>query len=261
MTDATFDAAAPAERSGPKKAVIYRMEMPDHFCPYGFNSLKLLERRGYEIEDHKLTSRAEIDAFKAAHDVKTTPQTWIDGERVGGWDALAERLNHRTVAFGGRYQPVLAIFAVAAAAAGFMAWGYPAAMDRPMGIVGLFIAFATTILAVQKLQNVEKFQKMFTGYDLLTQKEPRYGYAYPFLEALAGVLMIGGVLHWLSAPIMLFIGTIGAVSVAKAVWIDKRELKCACVGGDSDVPLGFVSFTENAAMTVMGLWTLVWMLG
>ena len=52
----------------------------------------------------------------------------------------------------------------------------------------------------------------------------------------------------------LFIGTVGAVSVFKAVYIDKRELKCACVGGDSNVPLGFVSLTENLMMMVMGIW-------
>ena len=41
------------------------------------------------------------------------------------------------------------------------------------------------------------------------------------------------------------------------VYIDKRELKCACVGGDSNVPLGAVSLTENLAMIGMGLWMLL----
>ncbi len=55
-------------------------------------------------------------------------------------------------------------------------------------------------------------------------------------------------------PIALFIGGIGAISVFKAVYIDKRELKCACVGGDSNVPLGFLSLTENLMMIVMAVW-------
>jgi hypothetical protein len=42
--------------------------------------------------------------------------------------------------------------------------------------------------------------------------------------------------------------------VFKADYIDKRELKCACVGGSSNVPLGFISLTENIMMVVMGLW-------
>jgi hypothetical protein len=70
-------------------------------------------------------------------------------------------------------------------------------------------------------------------------------------------MLAGGVAAKIGAPIALFIGTIGAVSVFKAVYIDKRELKCACVGGSSNVPLGFVSLTENLVMMVMGIWMLV----
>ncbi len=95
---------------------------------------------------------------------------------------------------------------------------------------------------------------MFLNYDLLAQRQVRYGYVYPFAETFAGILMLAGILIWIAAPVALFIGTIGAVSVFKAVYIDKRELKCACAGGDSNVPLGFVSLTENLIMILMGLW-------
>ena len=66
--------------------------------------------------------------------------------------------------------------------------------------------------------------------------------------------MITHVLKFVSIPLALFIGTIGAISVFKAVYIDKRELKCACVGGSSNVPLGFVSLTENLMMIAMAVW-------
>ena len=69
--------------------------------------------------------------------------------------------------------------------------------------------------------------------------------------------MVAGALVWISAPVAIFIGAIGTVSVVKAVYIDKRELKCACVGGDSNVPLGFVSLTENVMMLGMGIWMLL----
>ena len=95
---------------------------------------------------------------------------------------------------------------------------------------------------------------MFLNYDLLARRWVPYSYLYPFGEALAGVLMIAGVGLWLAVPVALFIGTIGAVSVFYAVYIQKRELKCACVGGDSNVPLGFISLTENLFMIGMGLW-------
>jgi hypothetical protein len=70
-------------------------------------------------------------------------------------------------------------------------------------------------------------------------------------------MVAGGTLAVVGAPIALFIGTVGAVSVVKAVYIDGRELKCACVGGSSNVPLGFVSLSENLVMMAMGIWMLV----
>ena len=117
-----------------------------------------------------------------------------------------------------------------------------------------FIAFSMCVLAMLKLPNVESFSSMFLNYDLLAKRWVPYSYIYPYAEGAAGLLMVAGALTWLSVPIALFIGTIGAISVIKAVYVDKRELKCACVGGDSNVPLGFLSLTENVMMVAMALW-------
>ena len=68
--------------------------------------------------------------------------------------------------------------------------------------------------------------------------------------------MMTGTLTIISAPITLVAASIGAISVFKAVYVDKRELKCACVGGDSKVPLGFVSLLENVMMVFMAIWML-----
>jgi len=240
-----------------KTAELYRMVMPDHLCPYGLKSKDLLERKGFEVEDHHLETREETDAFQEKHNVDTTPQTWIDGERIGGYDNLREHFGEEVKEEDETsYQPVIAIFAVAALMALAISW---AAFDDLLTLRAFewFIAISMTMLAVQKLQDVESFSTMFLNYDLLARRWVRYGYIYPFGEALAGILMIAGALWWISAPVALFIGTIGAVSVFKAVYIDKRELKCACVGGSSNVPLGFVSLTENLMMMVMGVWVVI----
>ncbi|MFN4101893.1 MAG: MauE/DoxX family redox-associated membrane protein [Pararhodobacter sp.] len=240
-----------------KTATLYRMVMTKHTCPYGLKSLDLLKRQGYRVEDHHLTTRAETDAFKDQHGVETTPQTFIDGQRIGGYDDLRRHFGKSVPEKGAlTYRPVIALFAMAAAMALATSW---AAYGQVMTIAAAewFVAFAMCLLALQKLKDVESFATMFLNYDLLAQRWVRYGYVYPFAEGLAGVLMVAGALMWLSIPVALFIGTIGAVSVYKAVYIDKRELKCACVGGDSNVPLGFVSLTENLMMIAMAVWMLV----
>lgn len=237
-----------------KKAVLYRMVMEDHLCPYGLKSNDLLEREGYNVEDHHLTSRAETDSFKKEHGVETTPQTFISGERIGGYDALRKHFGQEVRGEDETtYQPVIAIFSVAFLMALGLSWASFGSIFT-LRAFEWFIAVSMCFLAVQKLKDVEGFSTMFLNYDLLAQRWVRYGYVYPFGEALAGILMVAGALVWISAPVALFIGTIGAVSVFKAVYIDKRDLKCACVGGGSNVPLGFVSLTENLMMIFMGLW-------
>ena len=94
-------------------------------------------------------------------------------------------------------------------------------------------------------------------YDLLAMRYLPYARIYPFAEGGSGVLMIAGALNFISIPIALFIGGLGAISVIKAVYVDKRDLRCACVGGNSNVPLGFVSLIENVMMVLMAIWMIM----
>lgn len=240
-----------------KRAEIYRMVMPGHTCPWGLKARDLLRRKGYTVDDHHLTTREETDAFKAKHGVQSTPQTFIDGKRIGGYDDLRAFLGNPVRDKNAlTYRPVIALFAMAALMALAASWASFGALGTVQA-AEWFIAISMCLLALQKLKDVDSFATMFLNYDLLAQRWVPYAYVYPFAEALAGVLMVAGALMWLSVPVALFIGTIGAVSVFKAVYIDKRELKCACVGGDSNVPLGFVSLTENLMMVAMAIWMLV----
>ena len=239
-----------------KTATVYRMVMPGHLCPYGLKTVDLLKREGFAVEDHHLETRAQTDAFKTEHDVATTPQTFIDGQRIGGYDDLREYLGKsRSQPKEGEtsYQPVLAIFGVAFMLALAISW-YVFETVFTVQAAEWFVSLSMALLAIQKLQDLRSFSTMFLNYDLLARRWVRYGYIYPFGEALAGILMVAHVLPIISVPVALFIGTVGAVSVFKAVYVDKRELKCACVGGNSNVPLGFVSLTENLFMIGMGLW-------
>lgn len=239
-----------------KTATLYRMVMADHMCPHGLKSKDLLERQGFDVDDRHLASREEIDAFKAQHGVETTPQTFIEGNRIGGFDDLSAFFGKvARVGTGTTYRPVIALFSIAALMAVAVTWLTLGTVFAGR-TVEWFISISMVLLGLQKLQDVERFATMFLNYDLLAQRWVRYGFIYPFVETGAGLLMMAGVLTWLSAPAALFVATIGAFSVFKAVYIDKRELKCACVGGDSKVPLGFVSLTENLMMIGMAVWML-----
>ncbi len=71
-----------------KQATLYRMILPEETCPFGVRAKQLLDDAGYTVDEHILSSRDEVEAFEAKHGVETTPQVFIDGERIGGSDDL-----------------------------------------------------------------------------------------------------------------------------------------------------------------------------
>lgn len=241
------------------------MKTDEHICPFGLKAKDLLRREGFEIEDHPLRSREETDAFKAEHDVKTTPQVFIEGKRIGGYSDLRAHFGMEPEKREGTtYVPVIAVFAVSALCASALVWslrGTLLSLAALSSLVTYFVAMSMAVLAIQKLRDLRAFSNSFITYDLLGMRRVRYAYFYPFAEAFVAIGMFAhgafAAVPFIVAPVALFIGGVGAVSVFKAVYVDKRDLKCACVGGDSDVPLGFVSLSENLAMVGMAVWMLV----
>jgi len=153
-----------------KTAILYRMVTPTHICPWGLRAKDLLRRKGYAVDDRLLTSRPEIDAFKAQHGVETTPQIFIEGRRIGGYDDL------RTW-FGKpprdpeavTYTPIVAVLGMA----GAMALATSQLVrGTPFDWMALqyFIAIAMCLLAMLKLRDVFGFATMFLGYDLLAPR-------------------------------------------------------------------------------------------
>lgn len=240
-----------------KKASIYRMVTPDHLCPWGIKALDLLRRKGFQIEDHHLESMEANKAYKESNGVSETPQVFIEDQRIGGYDELREHLGLRPDPNEGEtYQPVIAIFAVTFLMALTTSWAMLGSVSI-LRVAELFIAFSMCVLGIQKLRDLDGFATGFVQYDLLAQRYVPYASIYAFIEAVGGALMIAGLLTWIAAPIVLIASTIGAVSVFKAVYIERRSLRCACVGGGSTVPLGFVSLTENLMMMAMSIWMMV----
>lgn len=239
-------------------AVLYRMVKPNHLCPFGLKAKDLLVRHGFEVDDRHLTTDEATAAFKQEQQVATTPQIFIDGERIGGYDALRNHLGLAATKTDDSlsYQPIVAVFATTLLMALATTWSSNAALPVA-SVLELFVAYSMCVLAILKLRDLGAFADQFITYDLLAMRVLRYAYLYPFAEALVGIGMLSGIAAPWIASIALFIGSIGACSVVKAVYVDKRELQCACVGGDSNVPLGFISLTENLMMVSVAMWMLL----
>jgi glutaredoxin len=232
----------------PQPVHLYRLDAPDHHCPYGERARQLLKERGIPFQDHRLTSQEEAEQFQATQGVTTTPQVFAGNERIGGYSDLAVRLGvaaadqDPATGTGRSYRPVLAVFGVAAVAAWALA----------IGAVG-FMGLAVTLLATLKLMDPQAFRRGFRLYDLLMGRWKGYGVLYPWLELLVGLAILG---RWplpALGVLAIAIGLEGALSVVRAVWIEKRDLDCACIGGNNRTPLGVLSLLESGAMAAMGV--------
>jgi glutaredoxin len=229
---------------------LYRMDLPDHPCPWGLRAVRLLQERHLPFVDYRLTSPEAVQAFKAAHGVATTPQIFAGEERIGGYSDLAARLGVKPEAADISYAPVVAVLLTA----GLISLALAA------GISG-FMGLAICLLAMLKLMDVEAFAASFRKYDLLSQRWHPWGRLYPGIELLVGLGMLlppqGTSAPQLVGAVAVWLGVMGMTSVGKAVFIDHLDLNCACVGGNSRTPLGTVSFAENLIMALMGAAMLV----
>jgi glutaredoxin len=235
---------SPENHSALRDVQLYRMDTPEHACPWGLKALTLLQSQGIAFEDHPLRSADEVEAFKRSHGVSTTPQVFSGPERIGGYSELATRLGVKAEGPEVSYTPVIAVFVS----------GALMALALGAGVRG-FMGLAISLLAMLKLMDVPAFAASFLKYDLLSQRWRAWSRLYPGVELLVGLGMLmqpASGLDGLVGAVAVVLGGMGMLSVGKAVFIDHLALNCACVGGNTRTPLGVVSFAENLIMTLMG---------
>ena len=114
-------------------------------------------------------------------------------------------------------------------------------------MAGFFLVFSGF-----KLLDIPGFAQGYSTYDLLAKRWFTYGYIYPFLELLLGLLYIVGfvppVVSLLTFLLMAFSGTGVAIKLAR-----REKFHCACLGTFLKVPLTKVTLIEDFGMAVMAL--------
>jgi len=76
-----------------KKAKMYRIVTPEFTCVYGTESIDLLKKHGYEVEDIHLKTIEEAEEYKKKNGYNDTPRIFLDGEYIGNDDDLVEYFN------------------------------------------------------------------------------------------------------------------------------------------------------------------------
>jgi hypothetical protein len=113
-----------------------------------------------------------------------------------------------------------------------------------------FMAGFFLVFSFFKLLDLSGFAKSYRTYDLLARWWKPYGYIYPFLELGLGILFLSGcclrAAYWAAFLLMGF-STLG---VAKSL-LDKKAIRCACLGTVLNLPMTAVTLVEDLSMVIM----------
>ena len=152
------------------------------------------------------------------------------------------------------YKPLLIAFAFITGITILTAWSSDGIklmplMNNFMG--GFFIA-----LSFFKLLDVKAFADSYSGYDLLAKKNRVYGLIYPFIELGLGLAYISNWQPFYTNIITIAVMGFSTIGVIETI-LNKRNIRCACLGSVFNVPVGTVTLIEDLLMVGMALFSLL----
>ena len=147
---------------------------------------------------------------------------------------------------------------------------------KPLLLIFLFIAATTSIVSIDngkidvmlwmqyfmagffivfsffKFLNLTGFAESYAMYDILAKRVKIYGLVYPFIELILGAAYLTGF-----EPTITYIATIcimgfSSIGVIQSV-LDKKKIRCACLGAVFNLPMSMVTIIENLIMVLMAL--------
>jgi copper chaperone CopZ len=118
--------------------------------------------------------------------------------------------------------------------------------DFMLDFMGLFYI----VFSFFKMLDLKGFPESFKMYDPLAKRVPAYGWIYPFIETALGLMFLMRFQVDIALVITLIVLGITTIGVTKTL-LDKKSIRCACLGTALKLPMTEATFIENAIMIVM----------
>ena len=144
---------------------------------------------------------------------------------------------------------ILGYISVTSILLNFRNWNSTNAMLDFMGLFYIIFSFF-------KILDIKGFSTSFKMYDPLAKKITIYGYIYPFIEILLGLMFLTRIEVNIALLITIIILGITSVGVTKTL-LNKRTINCACLGTTLKLPMTEATFIENAIMITMAIVLLI----
>ena len=138
---------------------------------------------------------------------------------------------------------ILGYILIASILLNYKNWNSSNAMLDFMGLFYIIFSFF-------KILDIKGFSMSFRMYDPLAKQAPIYGYIYPFIEVLLGIMFL--IRFEVNIALILTVIVLGITTIGVTqTLINKRSIKCACLGTTLNLPMTEATFIENALMIIM----------
>tara|TARA_B100000929_G_scaffold33613_1_gene24374 strand:+ start:213 stop:593 length:381 start_codon:yes stop_codon:yes gene_type:complete len=121
-----------------------------------------------------------------------------------------------------------------------------------MDFMGLFFI----VFSFFKFLDYKNFPNSFSMYDPLAKNIPIYGWIYPFIETILGIMFLSRINIILSLVLTIGILGITTIGVIKVLY-NKENIQCACLGTAIKLPMTIATLIENGIMIVMAIITII----
>ena len=144
---------------------------------------------------------------------------------------------------------ILTYISVASILMNYKNWNSSEAMLDFMGLFYIVFSFF-------KMLDLKGFPESFRMYDPLAKRLPIYGRIYPFIETGLGLMLLMRYEVKIALIITLFVLGVTTIGVTKTL-LDKKSIRCACLGTVLKLPMTEATFIENIIMIVMAISMLI----
>ena len=198
---------------------------------------------GVEVSKEKQSATITMDK----HIVLSTLQNALDKKYTISADEHNE-ITEQAKSWLSTYKPILLIFAyitIISVIAGMQSGEFNWMRAMNIFMAGFFLAFSFF-----KMLDLESFAESYSMYDIVARKVKAWGFIYAFIELALGILYATGFQLLLTNIVTLIVMTVSIIGVLQSV-LNKRKIRCACLGAVFNLPMTTVTVIEDALMIVM----------
>ena len=207
------------------------------------------------LENHAadITANEEVSvATIRQHLPKKYTVTTTNAERIITNKPIVDTVPEAELSDLARLKPLFLILLYITVAAGLMNRANFQIGEFMLDFMGLFYI----VFSFFKLLDLKGFPATFQMYDPLAKIFPPYAWAYPFIETALGLCFLLRFQVQAALVITLIVLGITTIGVTKTL-LDKKKIKCACLGTALNLPMTKATFIENSIMLVMAVWMLL----